>query len=323
MKPENKARVLEKISPQMQEVMQFQASRPLQEPAGEDYAWQRLAYVQERGFWNEGGPERLRTEEVNVPTRWGTTLTRIYTPQERTPSTLFYLHGGGFILGNLDTHDRIMRLLAHYTGCTVIGVDYTLSPEAKFPQAIEETVAVCQFYADNTERFALANSTIGLAGDSAGAMLALATALWIRDNKVPCGKVSALLLWYGLYGLQDSASRRRFGGSWDGLTQEDLASYEAAYLSNSQDRESPYYCLFNNDLTHDLPSCFVASAEFDPLIDDSLTLRDTLLEHGQRCFYKMYPGTLHAFLHYSRMMPMADEALRDGANYFRRANNLT
>jgi acetyl esterase len=63
----------------------------------------------------------------------------------------FYLHGGGFVLGNLDTHDRIMRLLAHYTQCTVVGIDYTLSPEARFPQAIEEAVAVCQFYAQQAD----------------------------------------------------------------------------------------------------------------------------------------------------------------------------
>jgi Esterase/lipase len=317
MKPENKARVLERISPQMREVMTFQASRPQQFPPAEDIPAQRRVYTEERRFWNEGGPEMLRTQTVDVPTRWGSTPTRLYVPQESPPATLFYLHGGGFILGNLDTHDRIMRLLAYYTGCTVIGVDYTLSPEAKYPQAIEEITAVCQFYHQHAADFSLAPQAIGLAGDSAGAMLALASTLWIRDRQLSCGQVKALLLWYGLYGLQDSASRRLYGGSWDGLTREDLDFYESAYLRGADVRESPYYCLFNNDLTQHVPPAFVAAAEFDPLIDDSLALRDTLLEYGQSCFYKMYPGTLHAFLHYSRMMPIADEALRDGAEYFR------
>ncbi len=148
-------------------------------------------------------------------------------------------------------------------------------------------------------------------------MLALASALWLRDKHIRCGNVIAILLWYGLYGLQDSVSRRLFGGAWDGLTREDLDMYEKAYLRNEEDRESPWYCLFNNDLTRDVPPCFIASAEFDPLIDDSRLLHQTLQAHQQPCEYKMYPGTLHAFLHYSQnQMTIADDALQDGARFF-------
>ncbi|MRS13342.1 acetyl esterase [Enterobacteriaceae bacterium RIT691] len=322
MKPENKAHVLKKISAQMQAVLDFQAARPQPTPVGSDFPSQRLAYNEERRFWNEGGSRMFRSEDVNIETRWGEVRTRIYAPQASTPATLFYLHGGGFVLGNIDTHDRIMRLLADYSGCTVIGIDYTLSPEAKFPQAIEESVDVCTFYHHHAAKFALNMHAIGFAGDSAGAMLALATALWLRDKKQDCGEVKGLLLWYGLYGLRDSASRRLYGGQWDGLTEADLASYESAYLSHPQDRESPYYCLFNTTLSDAVPPCFIAAAEYDPLIDDSLALCHTLLEHGQPCRYEMYPGTLHAFLHYSRMLPVADDALRDGARYFRQQLNI-
>lgn len=316
MKPENKVRVLERISPQMSEILAFQKAHPQPVVASNDYSAQRQAYSEERRYWNEGGPQPASGQDICVPTARGETNTRIYA-QAFAPATLFYLHGGGFILGNLDTHDRIMRLLAHYTGCNVIGIDYPLSPEAKFPQAIEDIVAVCQFYSQNAENYALNMSQIGLAGDSAGAMLALASALWMRDKKIQCGEVKGLLLWYGLYGLRDSVSRRLYGGSWDGLTQEDLASYETAYLRDASDCESPYYCLFNNNLRDAVPPCFIVTAEYDPLIDDSVALYQTLKEHSQACSYKMYPGTLHAFLHYSRRMDIADEALRDGAHYFR------
>ncbi|MGU5528700.1 acetyl esterase [Aeromonas hydrophila] len=316
MHPENKMKVLDKISDEMRQVIQFQEDNPQPVPSGNDYPSLRQAYDEERRYWNFGGPELYRTEDVEVPSPFGRILTRIYTVQEDSPATLFYLHGGGFILGNINTHDRIMRLLAHYTGCAVVGVDYTLSPEARFPQAIEEAVTTCQFYHTHAAIYGLNMNQIGFAGDSAGATLALATALWLRDREIDCGHISGILLWYGLYGLQDSASRRMYGGSWDGLTRSDLAAYEAAYLRHSDDRESPYYCLFNNDLTRNVPPCYIASAEYDPLIDDSVALWNTLREHGQPCHYKMYPGTLHAFLHYSRLMNAADEALRDGANYF-------
>lgn len=272
--------------------------------------------MHERQFWNADAPQ-MSTRECVISTACGPVATRIYSPQPHSQATLYYLHGGGFILGNLDTHDRIMRLLASYTRCTVIGIDYSLSPEARFPQAIEEIVATCQYFHHHAADYALNVENIGFAGDSAGAMLALASALWLRDKQIACGKVAGVLLWYGLYGLRDSISRRLMGGEWDGLTRDDLQMYEDAYLRSVDDRESPYYCLFNNDLTRDVPPCFIASAEFDPLIDDSRLLFQTLQAHRQPCQYKMYLGTLHAFLHYSRMMKTADDALRDGARFFR------
>ena len=315
MKAENKIPVLEKISQEMQQVVTFERPDLPPWPADETLEIQRSYYTLERQYWNEGAPE-MATVECIVPTPFGTVPVRIYSPRPETPATLFYLHGGGFILGNLDTHDRIMRLLAKYSGCTVVGINYTLSPEARFPQAIEETVAVCQFFQRRGEVHQVNMRQIGFAGDSAGAMLALASALWLRDHQLDCGKVAGTLLWYGLYGLQDSVSRRLLGGNWDGLTREDLQQYEEAYLHNEQDRESPWYCLFNSDLTRDVPPCFIASAEFDPLIDDSRLLHQTLQAHQQTSRYVMYPGTLHAFLHYSRMMKTADQALRDGAAFF-------
>ncbi|HCH50839.1 MAG TPA: acetyl esterase [Proteus sp.] len=316
MKTKNKINVLELISPEMQQVMQFYADNPQPAPESNDYPAMRLAYNQDRGYWNADAPEMFSINDISVSTSYGQVLTRIYKPVEKTPATLFYLHGGGFILGNLDTHDRIMRLLARYSGCAVIGIDYSLSPEAYYPQAIEESAQICQFYHQEAQKYDINMSNIGFAGDSAGAMLSLAVVLWLRDNNIHCGNICAALLWYGLYGLRDSTSRRLYGGEWDGLRQQDLEEYDNAYLTALGNRNAPYYCLFNNDLTYDIPPCFIAGAQYDPLIDDSITLFKTLEAHHLPCEYKMYSGTLHAFLHYSRMMKVADDAIRDGANYF-------
>ncbi|MGY0155061.1 acetyl esterase [Edwardsiella tarda] len=318
MKANNKVRVLQRVSAEMQRVLQFQQDNATQESACSDYSSMRQAYIQERKYWNQGGAEMARCESLSVATPYGSVATRIYYPRHPARAVIFYLHGGGFILGNLDTHDRIMRLLADYSHCAVVGIDYTLSPEARFPQAIEESVAVCRFFHQHAADYHLPMAHIGFAGDSAGAMLAMATVLWLRDHDIDCGDVRGVLLYYGLYGLQDSATRRLYGGVWDGLTQADLLSYEQAYLPDEAARESPYYCIFNNYLTHDIPPCFIAGAEFDPLLDDSAALYQTLREHQQPCSYHIYPGVLHAFLHYSRMMPSADQALRDGADYFYR-----
>lgn len=141
MKPENKIPVLTRLSDKMKAVVNFQQPGLPPWPADGDIETQRQYYLLERRFWNADAPS-MTTRTCAVPTPYGDVTTRLYSPQPTSQATLYYLHGGGFILGNLDTHDRIMRLLARYTGCTVIGIDYSLSPQARYPQAIEETVAV-------------------------------------------------------------------------------------------------------------------------------------------------------------------------------------
>lgn len=141
MKPENKIPVLTRLSDEMKAVVNFQQPGLPPWPADGDIETQRQYYLLERRFWNADAPS-MTTRTCVVPTPYGDVTTRLYSPQPTSQATLYYLHGGGFILGNLDTHDRIMRLLARYTGCTVIGIDYSLSPQARYPQAIEETVAV-------------------------------------------------------------------------------------------------------------------------------------------------------------------------------------
>lgn len=316
MNPKNKIKVLDLISPEMQSVMHFYANNPAPIPVDASYHSMRQAYIEDRKYWNGEAPAMHCIHDIQVPTQYGNILTRLFQPIKSPSGTLFYLHGGGFILGNLQTHERIMRLLALYSGCTVIGIDYSLSPEARYPQAIEEISTVYQYYQQHAAQLNINMQQTGFAGDSAGAMLSLASTLWLRDNAIGCANIKAVLLWYGLYGLQDSVSRRLYGGEWDGLQKQDLDDYDNAYLGKTGDREAPYYCVFNNDLTYGIPPCFIASAEFDPLLDDSLALFRTLSANNMPCEYKMYPGTLHAFLHYSRMMQISDDAIRDGANYF-------
>lgn len=154
MKPENKIPVLTRLSDEMKAVVNFQQPGLPPWPADGDIETQRQYYLLERRFWNADAPS-MTTRTCAVPTPYGDVTTRLYSPQPTSQATLYYLHGGGFILGNLDTHDRIMRLLARYTGCTVIGIDYSLSPQARYPQAIEETVAVCSYFSQHADEYSL------------------------------------------------------------------------------------------------------------------------------------------------------------------------
>lgn len=318
--------VLGSVTAQTRDVLDIQArlTAELAEPVQDsnDLPTMRRNYRADHVFWNEGGPTMVRSVDARVTTPYGDVLTRAHHPVEGTDGSalgcIVYIHGGGFVLGDLDTHDRIMRVLAEATGAVVVGVDYTLSPEAKFPQAVHESAAVVRHVRAHAEEIGIDPASVALAGDSGGAMLALATALYLRDTRGDDEPgLTSLLLWYGMYGLQDSGSRRLLGGPWDGLTKDDLDYYVAAYTTGPQDWSSPYVDCLGADLSHGIPPCYVVATELDPLLDDSVTLARMLEEHGVAHQLRVYPGLLHAFLHCSRVLPEARDTLAEGAAFYR------
>lgn len=312
--------VLNRINKQMQEVLAKQ-----EELAGDAFATDagfevmRENYLKERRFWNEGGPTPFRVGQAHIEGPYGEIPLRFYTPSnEPMLPAIIYLHGGGFVLGNLDTHDRIMRILAERSGAVVVGVDYRLSPEAKFPSAIEEAVTVAQYLHVHGEKYGIEGDDLSFAGDSGGANLSLGAALYLRDEEGDCSYIKTLILYYGLFGLKDSVSQRLLGGSWDGLTQSDLDYYMDCYCADKeQDMKSPYLDCLSADFGLGLPACYIAAAEFDPLRDDSATLALLCQENNIPHRYEMFTGVIHAFLHHSRMLDEANDALEHGATFFK------
>lgn len=308
--------VMPLLTERMREVLRLQAARSGAEPSGAaDPAEQRIRYATERAYWNEGGPAMGRTSEEMVDGPYGRLRVRWYHPGGDARSCVAYLHGGGFVVGGLDTHDRIMRTLAAAAGSVVVGVDYSLSPEAKFPRAVHECAVAARHIADRAEHHGVAGGRISFAGDSGGANLALAATLWLRDHGGPV--VESLLLYYGLFGLRDSRSRRRYGNEWDGLTPADLESYLDAYTSDPADLTDPYLDCLGADLSTGLPPTYLLGATLDPLLDDTLALADALTEHGVPHRVRQVDGVLHGFLHYSRLLPEARDALAEGAAFHR------
>lgn len=321
--------VLDLISEQMRAVLATSA-----ELAPDAYATDatpdemRRAYTVERRFWNEGGPAMVRTLDASVRTPHGDVATRWHVPHDgRDLPVVVYLHGGGWVVGNLDTHDRIMRALAHESGAAVLGVDYALSPEARFPVAVEQCAAVVASLLDGGQAgLGIDPGRLAIAGDSGGANLALAAALLLRDRAATGARpvpLTALALYYGLYGLLDSASRRLLGGPWDGLAEADLDYYLDAYLADRSDERSPYVDCLSADLSTGVPACYLASAALDPLCDDSQALDRLLRASGVRVEHDVFDGVLHGFLHHSRMLDDAVVALRRGGDFLRRAFETT
>lgn len=272
----------------------------------------RARYEAERLWWNEGGPAMASVEDTLVG-GVRVVIQRPTTAPEGPAPAIVWVHGGGHIVGSPATHDRLTRTLAHLSGACVVSVDYTLAPEAVHPQPVEECVAVVQGLRRQAQARGVVADDLTLAGDSAGARLALATWLWLRDELDADDGLRCLLLAYGAYGLRDSASRRTLGGWWDGMTRAAMLEWERLALGGA-DPSGPYVDLLSRDLRGAPPSHILAVA-LDPLLDDSLALAE-LMGPGHELV--VADGVLHTFLQHTRMLDDATAALEAMAHFHRR-----
>jgi acetyl esterase len=277
----------------------------------------RAQYAAGRRYWNSDAPGLDEIIDTSIESPTGSIAARLYLHDDERPlPVLIYLHGGGWVVGNLDTHDKIMRLLALRSGAAVIGVDYGLAPQTKFPAAIDECLAVVAHVHDHAEDWGIDPERIALGGDSAGANLSVAVALSLRDTQPELLKM--LLLVYGVFGLRDSPSQRLFGERGDGLSNEDMDYYYDCYLRRPEDRYDDRFNVLGADLGG-LPPAFIAAAGMDPLLDDSVVMHELLGEAGVESKLAIYDGVLHGFLHYSRMLDPSNDAIDAAAKAIREA----
>ena len=308
------------LSNEMKKVLQIQAERAKDAFVTDgSVADLRNAYIEERRFWNQDGPDMAQIIDRTILGPHGELHFRCYLPQGMEKSSasdlLLYLHGGGFVVGSCDTHDKIMRLLADLGKIVVVGLDYHLAPEYQFPVQLDE----CVFFAEqclNDPASVLPipfNGRLHLCGDSGGAHLALASYLALQDRGTEISSIKSLILYYGFYGLRDSVSRRLYGSELDGMREEDLLYYEKAYLGD-QSSQHKFYDLCSNDFSGALPKVYIGACELDPLLDDSKLLY-RLLRNKTTCQFEVYPGVLHGFIHYSSEMEAAYRALWNGVHF--------
>ena len=197
----------------------------------------------------------------------------------------------------------------------MIGVDYHLAPQNRFPKWIEECVVATKYFRAHAAEYGLDANDVSFAGDSAGAWLSMATMLWLRDEDPDISYVTSLLLYYGLYGMYDSPTQRLYGNEIDGMMREYDEKLYPASIVDEEDVKSPHCDLLYNDLTQNVPPCFICTGTIDPLADNSTLLYSILKDKGMPCELKLYPGIMHSFLHYSRMLPAAMEAMELGGEY--------
>lgn len=271
-----------------------------------------------RQQWRQGGPVMAATEERRIGAGPTEVRVRIHRPEgDRnaglTPA-LVYLHGGGWTLFSLDTHDRVMREYAHRAGVIVVGVDYALSPEAKFPRALEQTIGVVEWLHGRGGELGIDSARLAAGGDSAGGNLAVATALRLRD----AGKrtmLRALLLSYAAIDSQCSPEAvDRYGGDAFMLAGDEMRQFWANYLVSTDQALDPYACPMRADL-RGLPPVFLGISECDVLAEQNLAFASALRAAGVETEAIVYPGTTHSFLEAVSIARVAGRALQEGSTW--------
>jgi len=287
-----------------------------------DWPARRRIVEEVRRPWCEGGPVIARVEEIHADTRHGPVRLRIYDPAPGVDKpTLGFLHGGGWAMFSLDTHDRVMRELAARAGVAVVGIDYALSPEARYPVALEQVVDVVRWLQANGAKHGLDADRLALGGDSAGGNLTTGAVLMLRDAGEG-QRIAAALNYYAGYTPDCSPhSRRRYGTDQDMLTAHEVDTFWNQYVSRPADRNDPYAHGLLAEL-EGLPPFFIGVGECDVLAEQNLAMAGKLAASGVDVDVKSYRGAPHSFIEAVAVSSIARQALEDGATFLRRTFGL-
>lgn len=236
-------------------------------------------------------------EDRIVKTTLRDTLIRIYRPKtEGTLPVVFWMHGGGFVLGDIEHGDFVCRRITNNTNCAVISIEYSLCPPYKFPEPENECYEIIKWAYENAEELKIDPSRICLAGDSAGASLAAGLCYRFRNEKtVP---ICYQVLVYGCFDWDDAGHRKSRIDNGDGyrLTTYGQAWHKNHHFKNLGDAQNPLAsALFIEDFKG-LPPALIITSEYDPLRDESIDLATYFSRAGVEVCIKNYLGIIHGFL---------------------------
>lgn len=222
-------------------------------------------------------------------------------PEEKLPA-LVYFHGGGWVIGDLDTHDVLCRQLANGARCAVYSVDYRMGPEHPFPAAVEDCLAATAFVAGRHER-------VAVGGDSAGGNLAAVVALLAREAGGPAIAFQLLIYPATDQRMQHPSIQRNGEGYL--LTKKAMDYFQAQYLPGTQDRvdwrASP---LLAKSLAG-LPPAYVMTAGYDPLVDEGRAYAERMASQGVQVAYREYPDMVHGFILFGGVLDTANAAVAE------------
>lgn len=255
------------------------------------------------------------TDEIDI---------RIYRPEGAEGSKLpviVYFHGGGWVIGNIETHDALCHTLTNEAQCAVVSVDYSLAPESKFPVAVEDSYLAAKWVYDNASELNIDDGFITVAGDSAGGNLAAVVSYLSIQRQTP--SIAYQMLFYPSTGFEYTPSYEKYGEGYY-LTKATMSWFREQYLNSPEDTQNPLAApmLIPDDITPQLPPAYILTAELDPLCDGGERFAMKLKNAGVETEYVCAPGMLHGFLGMTEFLPDGKEAIKAAAEAFKKRSAL-
>jgi acetyl esterase len=281
----------------------------------------RQAYRERRFFTQPAPPEVGEVRDLQAEGAAGRIPLRLYRPLGSGPAqalpALVYFHGGGWVIGDLDTHDTLCRELCNLSGCAVVSVDYRMGPENRFPAAVDDSIAAVRWVRHQGAALGVNPARLAVGGDSAGGNLAAVVALAARDAGDP--PLAFQLLIYPATDQRRGAQSHRTNGQGYLLTSDSITYFHDHYV-DTPERDLDWRV---SPLLHDshagLPPAFVLTAGYDPLRDEGLQYAQKLTEAGVRATLVNFERQIHGFILMGKAIDEANVAVQLCASQLRAA----
>ncbi len=280
----------------------------------------RTAYAKGCDVLEVPKAQLARVQELQVPARDGALLpARLYASSYERLPVLMYVHGGGFTIGSVATHDILCRELARLSGAAVVSLDYRLAPEYPFPTAAHDAWDGLQWLHGQGDALGLDTQRLAVAGDSAGGTLAAVCALMARDKGLALAL--QLLIYPGCIAQADTPSHQTYAQGYV-LSADSLDFFFKQYIPDRQQREDWRFAPANAPDHTGLAPAWIGLAECDPLVDEGIAYGDVLRAAGVAVDLEIYRGMTHEFIKMGRAIPQAKLAHQQAAAALLQAFNL-
>lgn len=262
-----------------------------------------------------------RVEDRSIPGPERDIPIRLYYPMGEPPfPVLVYFHGGGWVIGDLETHHGFCHALAKTSNCLVVSIDYRLAPEYRYPAAVEDAYAATKWVAENAAGIQADADRLAVCGDSAGGHLAAVVAMMARDRKGPPIKLQILI-----YPITDfNFNTPSYLENREGyvLTRDLMQWFWDHFIADEADANDPYVSPLRARNLSDLPEALIITAEYDPLRDEGEAYGEKMRAAGVNVKLTRYPGMMHAFIRMTAHLDKAKEALDEVSGTIREALNI-
>ena len=262
-----------------------------------------------------------KVEDRSIPGPESDIPIRLYYPKGNPPfPAVVYFHGGGWVIGDLDTHHSFCHALANTSSCLIVSVDYRLAPEHRYPAAVEDAYAATKWVAENAAVMQADPDRLAVCGDSAGGHLAAVVAMMARDRKGP--PIELQILIYPITDFNFDTPSYLENREGYVLTRDLMQWFWNHFIADEADANDPYVCPLQASKLSDLPGALIITAEYDPLRDEGEAYGEKMRAAGVNVKLTRYSGMMHAFIRMTAHLDKAKEALDEVSGTIREAFNI-